>query len=180
MDAEANLVEVNEDVESTARDVAEAELAVFEATLNAQGALDKFSGANLDEQLQIIQMTTGKTKEEALLFLEALGLIDGMEVTSVVNLVTNITEHRTSTTISRQHGGPVQAGGKFLVGEAGPELFVPTQTGTIIPNNQLTTSRNPVPHQNGGVTFGDINVNSQADPIMLADAIAWRMKTAGI
>ncbi len=177
MEAEENLIEVNEDVDSTARDIAEAELQVFEATLKAQGALDKFSGANLDEQLRIIQETTGKTKEEALAFLEALGLIDGKEVTSVVNLVTNITEFRTTTSIFRKHGGPVQKGKPFVVGEAGPELFVPTQTGTIIPNNQLTATS--VTNQNG-VTFGDINVQSPADPIGIADAIAWRMKTAGI
>lgn len=30
------------------------------------------------------------------------------------------------------------------------------------------------------ISFGDINVESQADPVALADAIAWRMKTAGI
>ena len=92
VEAEANLVEVSEDVESSARDIAEAELEVFEATLKAQGALDKFSGANLDEQLKIIQTTTGKTKDEALAFLEALGLIDGKKVRSVIDLEIKIRE----------------------------------------------------------------------------------------
>lgn len=38
----------------------------------------------------------------------------------------------------RQHGGPVWPGGSFWVGEAGPELFVPSQGGQIIPNRSLT------------------------------------------
>ncbi len=35
---------------------------------------------------------------------------------------------------ARAAGGPVQAGKNFLVGEGGPEIFQPTQSGTILPN----------------------------------------------
>lgn len=35
---------------------------------------------------------------------------------------------------ARQHGGPVSAGSPYLVGEAGPELFVPGRSGGIVPN----------------------------------------------
>ena len=34
----------------------------------------------------------------------------------------------------RRFGGPVFPGGSYLVGEAGPELFMPNQAGTILPN----------------------------------------------
>lgn len=34
-------------------------------------------------------------------------------------------------------GGPVTAGAAFLVGERGPELFVPSEHGSIVPNNAL-------------------------------------------
>ena len=34
----------------------------------------------------------------------------------------------------RASGGPVTGGNAFMVGEEGPELFVPKQNGTIIPN----------------------------------------------
>ena len=37
----------------------------------------------------------------------------------------------------RAAGGPVSAGQPYIVGEIGPELFVPGRSGTIIPNNQL-------------------------------------------
>lgn len=43
----------------------------------------------------------------------------------------------------RATGGPVQQGETFLVGERGPELFVPKSSGKIVPNNQLQGSASP-------------------------------------
>ena len=40
----------------------------------------------------------------------------------------------------RQHGGPVKRRVPYLVGEAGPELFVPNSAGRVISNNRLTGS----------------------------------------
>jgi hypothetical protein len=37
-------------------------------------------------------------------------------------------------------GGPVSAGSPYMVGEKGPELFVPGRSGTIVPNNKLGSS----------------------------------------
>ena len=41
----------------------------------------------------------------------------------------------------RAVGGPVSAGTPYLVGEKGPELFVPNASGGIVPNGALSTSR---------------------------------------
>lgn len=41
---------------------------------------------------------------------------------------------------ARALGGPVAAGGAYLVGERGPELFTPIAAGNITPNNQITSS----------------------------------------
>ena len=38
---------------------------------------------------------------------------------------------------NRAFGGPVTANQPYVVGEVGPELFVPRNAGTVIPNNQL-------------------------------------------
>ena len=46
-----------------------------------------------------------------------------------------------------QHGGPVQAGRPVLVGEAGPEIFIPSQSGRIDPN---------VSNSGGGLNAEDI------------------------
>jgi hypothetical protein len=40
----------------------------------------------------------------------------------------------------REHGGPVSGGMPYIVGERGPELFVPNQSGQIIPNGQGSAS----------------------------------------
>jgi hypothetical protein len=37
----------------------------------------------------------------------------------------------------RALGGPVTGGQQYMVGERGPELFVPNQSGSIVPNNSL-------------------------------------------
>ena len=37
----------------------------------------------------------------------------------------------------RAKGGPVRGGGSYLVGERGPELFVPSSSGNIVPNHDL-------------------------------------------
>lgn len=35
---------------------------------------------------------------------------------------------------NRQHGGPVRGGRPYMVGEAGPEVFVPVTSGVVVPN----------------------------------------------
>ena len=51
-----------------------------------------------------------------------------------------------------RNGGNLKAGGNYLVGEAGAELFVPRTSGTVIPNHDLGVG-------SGGVT---VNFNVQA------------------
>jgi phage-related minor tail protein len=50
----------------------------------------------------------------------------------------------------RANGGPVRRGGGYLVGERGPEMFVPSSAGSIIPNQRLAA---------GGGRGGDANVS---------------------
>ena len=52
----------------------------------------------------------------------------------------------------RASGGPVYAGSPYIVGEKGPELFMPTTSGSIVPNNQL-----------GGPSSGVTNVTVNVD-----------------
>ena len=51
-------------------------------------------------------------------------------------------------------GGPVQAGSPYMVGERGPEMFVPNQSGSIIPNNQVGGGSGVVVNQTINVTTG--------------------------
>jgi SLT domain-containing protein len=40
--------------------------------------------------------------------------------------------------LTREAGGPIQAGQPYLVGEAGPELTIPNASGKVISNDVLT------------------------------------------
>ena len=43
---------------------------------------------------------------------------------------------------ARAQGGPVEAGSSYLVGENGPELFVPSSSGSIAPNTRPSVVMN--------------------------------------
>ena len=57
-------------------------------------------------------------------------------------------------------GGAVVGGTSYLVGERGPELFTPSSSGTITPNNRL-----------GGNTIINLNVSGAIDPESVARQI---------
>lgn len=66
----------------------------------------------------------------------------------------------------RASGGPVSGGTPYIVGERGPELFVPSNNGSIVPNNKM-----------GGGTGITVNlsvgtVQKEADEQRLAQSIA--------
>ena len=52
----------------------------------------------------------------------------------------------------RANGGPVKSGSPYMVGERGPELFVPRSSGRIVPNGRF-----------GGGGGGDVNVVVNVD-----------------
>lgn len=56
---------------------------------------------------------------------------------------------------ARASGGPVSAGGTYLVGENGPELFRPSSSGSIIPNRAL-----------GGAGVGGITINISGNTLL--------------
>jgi hypothetical protein len=71
-------------------------------------------------------------------------------------------------------GGPVSGGKSYLVGEEGPELFVPNASGTIVPNNKMGSGGGG----GGGVT---INYNiasgvSRAELVPILDQERRRLK----
>lgn len=51
----------------------------------------------------------------------------------------------------RAKGGPVKKGKKYIVGEKGPEVFVPKKSGKVVPNNRMTTELSQLrQHAEGG------------------------------
>ena len=68
-------------------------------------------------------------------------------------------------TVGMARGGMVQAGRPYMVGELGPELFLPRASGRIVPNHQLAGA--------GGMTI-NITVNNAQN--MNADQLARRVR----
>lgn len=67
----------------------------------------------------------------------------------------------------RAGGGGVNSGDPYIVGENGPEVFVPGNNGKIVPNNQLNM---------GGITFNFYGVNR---PGAIADAVQLKLASYG-
>jgi len=64
--------------------------------------------------------------------------------------------------VGQAKGGPVSANTPYIVGEVGPELFVPNTSGTIIPNNKLSSG--------GGSSGGSTVINfTYAPALSLSD-----------
>ena len=173
VEAENNLIEVQENADSTAGELADAELAVLDATLKAQGGLDALDASGLEGQITIIQDVLGKSREEALLFLESIGLIDGTQVELGVNTVFTTSGSAAAQAAGvrggaviggvRAHGGPVTKDTPFLVGEKGPELFVPQQSGMVVPNNMMMQGGSTTNERSTTINF--INPNLANDPV---------------
>jgi hypothetical protein len=96
-------------------------------------------------------------------------VVDGIK--AIINLVKNNPLVRGISGVidnifggGRAAGGPVNAGTTYLVGEKGPELFTPSNSGNIIPNNRLGGA-------SGGNTI-NINVSGAIDPVGVARQIA--------
>lgn len=64
-------------------------------------------------------------------------LIEKMKSLNVVSAATNIIKGVLGFGGARAIGGPVASNKSYLVGENGPEMFTPTNSGNILPNNKI-------------------------------------------
>jgi hypothetical protein len=71
-----------------------------------------------------------------------------------------------STIEARASGGPVNSGQPYLVGEEGPELFVPNGSGTIMPNGAAGGGASVT------INLGGVSVRSEADIRNLSERLA--------
>ena len=74
-------------------------------------------------------------------------------------------------------GGPVQANQSYVVGERGPEMFVPSRSGSIVPNNKLGGGGGVVVNQTINVTTG-VQQTVRAEVLGLMPQIAEASKAA--
>ena len=83
-----------------------------------------------------------------ILFQAGLGLLAGDDGKGFFSFLTGGLGRRAA-------GGPVTSGSPYIVGERGPELFVPGRSGTIVPNNKL----------GGGGTSVVVNVDASGSKV---------------
>lgn len=81
-------------------------------------------------------------------------------------------------------GGPVQGGKPYIVGERGPEMFVPSRSGSIIPNGNLSGGMTINVDARGSADPGAVRAQvelgiAQAAPYIIAAAQNRTLKTAG-
>ena len=86
VDAMGNYKQLLEDVNEDGKVTAEEQLAIAESLLTVQSRLDALSGGAADEGIVAIATALGVTVEEVKTLLEQLGILDGLEVTAVVNV----------------------------------------------------------------------------------------------
>lgn len=66
------------------------------------------------------------------------------------------------------NGGPVTGGKPYIVGEVGPELFVPNRSGTIVPNRDLVSG------MMGGANITNIYQTRELSAAELAQEVSYR------
>jgi len=87
--------------------------------------------------------------------------IDVLVTRSVNEVVSRISSGTTSLT-PMAAGGPVVGGRPYLIGEVGPELFIPSSSGSIVPNNEI----------GGGSNVYSITVNTGVgDPRVIGEEV---------
>jgi hypothetical protein len=126
-------------------DAASTQLEIAEATLALQAALDalRLDPSALTLAITAIATALGITNAEARKLLESLGLLQ--------NVIPNQPGGSNPPIKYEAVGGPVYPGNPYIVGEQGPELFMPSQAGQIIPNNQLQSTGSSARYGTGAV-----------------------------
>lgn len=142
-----------------------AQLELAAQVFETESALREFDGGNVEETVLAIAEALDIDAQAARDLLTELGLLDGTTVTSVVD-----TQFTTSgSPAARQaaaasgvlvagpmaEGGPVEAGVPFLVGEKGPEIFIPQHSGQIMSNAEAIKGPGT---ELGGGGGGDVNL----------------------
>lgn len=150
--------------------------AVVTGSMTAQEALASFFSRIADSFLEmagqiIAQMIVIKSLESAISIFGG-GLGGGFKGFSGAGPVAFPSNMNIGLAGFRAAGGPVSGNQSYMVGERGPELFVPGRSGTIVPNNALGS---------GGSTSVVVNVDASGSNVQGDGAQAGQLgKAIGI
>lgn len=79
------------------------------------------------------------------------GFVDSLKSRSLVSAIGGAF----GDLVGRQSGGIVNAGRPYLVGEAGPEMFIPASSGSIVPNSRMSGGGGVVINITGNSFLGE-------------------------
>jgi len=144
-----------------------------EAYGGSQEAVDEYKESLINAQLMVlalagtVQLTNAQKNQIRI-------LVDTEQLDRAISLIGTISAGGYTPELNamrfrgaRALGGPVAPGGSYLVGERGPELFTPSSSGNITPNNAM-----------GGGANITVNVSS-ADPNAVVAALQQYIRNRG-
>jgi hypothetical protein len=111
-----------------------------------------------------------------------LDRLDGRVVTAQIRVMTTSAQEQATRTRKkldgvRAAGGPMSAGGTYLVGEEGPELVVPKRAGTVIPAGKtkamFAAAADAGTPLSAGAGGGSVVVNVNFSGPVANDAVGW-------
>lgn len=141
------------------------------ATIDISQTLIEYLGSLEDvpakKQTEILAMISAQDYENARAALDALSAPRTVQIRPVGAF---------DRVGARASGGPVNAGEPYLVGEEGPEVIVPGQSGMVIPNHKLGGGSGGSPA--GGVT--NVYVQTGADPRQVIEVIKRYQQRGGV
>jgi hypothetical protein len=144
-----------------------------EAFNGADGALAEYEQGLRDAQLRVIELA-GSVKLSNSEANRLKILVDTGDLEAAIDLIEYAKAGGNTAAVdamrfrgARALGGPVMGGGTYLVGERGPELFTPSSSGNITPNNAM-----------GGSNTITVNVNG-GDPQQVVNALRRYMQLNG-
>lgn len=135
------LKRIDEDGERTNEELFE----LGRQTLETDAALKSLGGGNLERGIQSLATALGLPRDVIVDMLKQLGILNNTTARPrvILDVVSAITGRDASSSGSgsgrtyiggKAAGGPVMGGVPYVVGERGPEMFVPGQSGTILPH----------------------------------------------
>lgn len=174
------LAEATRDLEAAQAEAAAVALEYTEGSPEHIAALDKVRDAayDLKDAEAAVAEQGGTTTEAMRTHLRSLGAYTETEIGLIIADLERINAFQfNAKTIrithqvtgggfqERQHGGPVSTGTPYLVGERGPETFVPAAAGRIVPTHRLNG------HGAAPVYNVTINAGMGSDPNGIAKAV---------
>jgi hypothetical protein len=119
--------------------ISETTLAMHTGRRNAElyAAKLRVMAAALDDSQGSLRRTARLAATLAEAWGRVVSLPAAREFVARFRIYTTVEERRAEFLSGRASGGPVTAGLPYLVGEKGPEVYVPDGDGTIVPNHRL-------------------------------------------